>query len=169
MVAPRNIVEMGEKSGVVDLSVLALPEDDYNRPECISFLGKFGLRYTLKPHTRTEIKPNGTIFPVILQCNNGRFEPENPIDAVTMGLRLARNWVYEGYKFQGLGVVSVANELIHQGDPLSIGGIQTGPIRTASVTWRVDPTSDVKPNQSTAIKQDDGMWKFIGTRTVTNF
>lgn len=169
MGAPESLIRTDEKAGSVDLSVLALPQDDWERPENLSFRTKSGLWYELKPMGETEIQPDNTIYPVHLEFGNTARITGNIIEEAGLALLFIKKWAMERRHFPRIGAVSLLNTVITEGNRLTINGRQTGPVDVAWMTERVDPVSDIKPSVGTGRKLPTGEWVTKWTRTIAHF
>lgn len=169
MGAMKEWLRTDSRVGSVDLSILALPETDYSRPETISFLSKRGVWYNLKPLAETALAEDGTIFPVQLERSNRSGPYENILDASINIIPEIMKWAVEGRHFPHIGSVAVQNQLVTEGDTLDINGRQTGPLDIAWVTERIDPSTGETGGAGRGTYRADGSVEIVWTRTVANF
>lgn len=158
-----------DRTGRVDLSCLALPEDNYMRPERISFLTKTGLWYILMPLPETQLTDDKVIYPVRLERANRSGPYENILDAASSIPREIIGWATEGRHFPHIGHVALLNIVVCEGDNLNIDGRNTGPLDSAWVTERIDPSTGETGNSGYGRVMSDGSMKLIMTRTLANF
>lgn len=170
MGVPESWIRDDEKAGSVDLSMLALPVGEWERPESVSFKTKRGLWYRFSPHENTALSGD-TIEPVKL-----KFDPSARIggpfaivEELGLAVKFAKNWLIERRNFQ-VGLVAVKNTLITEGDSLEINGHSTSPVDVGWVTERVNPETDwdkVQMGSGTILDSGEAQWNY--TRTVANF
>lgn len=169
MGVPESWIREDDKAGSVDLSVLALPQDSWERPDNLSFRTRSGLWYELEPMDETEIQPDNTLYPVHLEFGDTARITGNTVEEAGLALLFIKKWVVERRHFPRIGEVSLLNTVIHEGDRLTINGRQTSPVDVAWMTERVDPASDVKPHFGSGEKLPSGEWDMKYTRTVAHF
>lgn len=163
------LLRKDDKVGSVDLSILALSEDDYDRPESISFRTKTGLWYELKPQSETEICSPSVICPVEFKRSSRSGPYENVLDAAQSIPLEIKNFITEGRHFPKIGHVAVLNEIVTEGDRLWINGHRTSPLDIAWVTERVDPASGEVGGHGYGKQMPDGTVKLIMLKTIANF
>lgn len=169
MGVPESWVREDDKAGSVDLSVLALPRDSWDRPDLLSFRSRAGLWFEIKPMDETEIQPDNSLYPVHLEFGSTARTTGNIIEEAGLALKFIKKWAVERRHFPRVGAVSLMNTVIHEGDRLTINGRQTSPIDVAWMTERVDPASGIKHHMSTGRRLPSGEWDMKYIRTVAHF